>query len=219
MTWDKVMIPYAFCRGPASRLGDGEFRVLVAMWCLAGRSPVRGSLMLTNELALSPADIAREAPATEANVGVAIAALLELGELETDLAGVLRFTRWSEINPTPRRSDTREAWAERKRRQRESARVSDRQAEAEGRAPQLVITERPLHVLPDVFPAMPAGGRRRDQQQWRADAQAWLDRHLPHVPLEVAAFAATRSNGPATPGALAAHPYVVRYAPPQEATG
>lgn len=217
------MIPYGFCRGAASRLDDGEFRVYVAMWCLAGGSPVRGSLMLTDGVALTVEDIAREAPARRETVENAILALVDLGELVRDPGGALRFTRWSEINPAPKPSETREAWAERKRRQRASARASERQAETEGRTPQLTMTERssrPLHAVEDVFPTAPAGGRQRDRDRFIAHATDWLiDNGLGHIPVAVAEHAATHTDRPATPGMLRAHPYVTAYAPGREATG
>lgn len=217
------MIPYSFCRGAASRLDDGEFRVYVAMWCLAGCSPVRGSLMLTDGVPLTTDDIAREAPAARETVENAILALVDLGELVRDLAGALRFTRWSEVNPNPRPSETREAWRERKGRERARKLAEKQRAETEGRAPQLTMTERssrPLHAVQDVFPTAPAGGRQRDRDRFIAHATDWLiDNGLGHIPVAVAEHAATHTDRPATPGMLRAHPYVTAYAPGREATG
>lgn len=118
--FDRIMLAQRTCRSrKIRRLDDGEFRAFIGALCLAGESPVRGALLVSQGEPATAEDIADE---TGVSDEVAEATLTKLEKLETltrdeDL-GCLRFSNWDEFNPSPKPSESREAWRERKRKQR-----------------------------------------------------------------------------------------------------
>lgn len=106
------------------RLDDAEFRAFIAALCLAGESPMRGALLIAEGEPYSTQEIADEAGVSGEVAEASLSKLVKLGTLAPDEdLGCLRFTNWSTFNQEPRLrepkpSETREAWRERKRKQR-----------------------------------------------------------------------------------------------------
>lgn len=140
--FDRIMLAQRVCRSRTSRrLNDGEFRAYIAALCLAGQSPVRGYLLVSEAVPVTTEDIADEAGVEEAVAASAVGKLLDLETLGRDVErDCLRFLNWDEYNPAPRPSDSREATRERKRRQREREREQKRVREAAAKLPP---TEQP----------------------------------------------------------------------------
>jgi hypothetical protein len=80
---------------------------------------VRGALLVSQDEPATIEDIADESAVDDAVAKAMVDKLLKLGTLAEDEAlGCLRFSNWDQFNPAPKPSDTREAWRERKRKQR-----------------------------------------------------------------------------------------------------
>lgn len=152
--WDRVMLAQRVSRSRTiRRLDDAEFRSFIAALCLAGESPVRGCLLVSEGEPLTAHDIADEAGVDEAVVESMVSKLLQLDTLtRDDVRGCLRFVNWSNFNPAPRPSDSREATRERKRRQR--AREADKKRrEKDSRQTRMGRSGSALRTVDDAPPA------------------------------------------------------------------
>jgi hypothetical protein len=155
------MLSHGTCREPkVRRLNDAEFRAFVAALCMAGASPVRGQLLVTLNEPVTAADVADEARISEDDAQRALDKMQRLGALELDEStGALRFTNWHRYNPSPKPSDTPDAWRERKRRERARKRTERPQGQARPKP----VSARDGGGLP----TPPTGSRGRDRDHYR----------------------------------------------------
>lgn len=111
------------------RLSDGEFRAFVGMLCMAGESPIRGSLMVSEAQPATVAEVADFAKCKPKDVQSAIEKLAaaetilckELTVGGTIVVGkAITFMNWADFQPTPKASDSKESRRERKARSRDS---------------------------------------------------------------------------------------------------
>lgn len=101
------------------RLPPDERWVYVAgVLALAAQSPRRGWLLVADGLPATTADIAFEAGVSESVAASALESCRRFGLVTTD-GDVERPASWDTWQPAPRHSETRAAWKERKRRERE----------------------------------------------------------------------------------------------------
>jgi hypothetical protein len=92
---------------------------------LAAKSPTRGSLLIAPNEPVSLDDIAEQAGVTKAVAKTTLDKLTRLDVLEhdDDLGGLI-VVNWNDYQREPKASDSREAWRERKQRERDKANES-----------------------------------------------------------------------------------------------
>jgi hypothetical protein len=103
---------------------EHRWTVIAGVWALAGESPIRGYLLITEQEHVSDQDIAERAGVTLKVVRATLTQMRALAMLEWDENIRAEHVHdWHEHQPDPRPSDTREAWRDRKRRQRDKSRA------------------------------------------------------------------------------------------------
>lgn len=103
------------------RLSVAERWTFVAgVLSLAAKSPIRGALLIARGEPVSTDDIAEQAGVTKAIAQGAMDKLIRLDVLEWDeeIGGYI-VVNWNDYQREPKSSDSREAWRERKQRQRD----------------------------------------------------------------------------------------------------
>jgi hypothetical protein len=105
------------------RLTVGERWTFVAgVLALAAKSPTRGALLIAAGEPVSTEDIAEQAGVTKAVAKSTLDKLSRLDVLEwDDELGGLIVVNWNDYQREPKASDSREAWRERKQRERDKA--------------------------------------------------------------------------------------------------
>ncbi len=108
------------------RLTHAERWTFVAgILALAARSPIRGALLIARGEPADLEDIAEQAGVSKAVATSARHKLIQLDVLEWDEElGAYIVVNWSTYQREPKASDSREAWRERKQKQRDNANVS-----------------------------------------------------------------------------------------------
>lgn len=136
-------------------------------WCwvagvlaIAATSPERGALLIAQDEPATVEDIAEQAGVPKATAKATLTKLQRLGEIEHDAElGALVVTDWDKHQPSPRPSETTDAWRERKQRQRTRERDPDPPVPPEGHAD--VTRDAPRDV-----PAVSRGeGKVREEEQ------------------------------------------------------
>lgn len=105
------------------RLTVGERWTFIAgVLPLAAKSPIRGALLIAIGEPVSLDDIAEQAGVPKATAKTTLDKLTRLDVLEwDDELGGLIVVNWNTYQPEPKASDSREAWRERKQRQRDKS--------------------------------------------------------------------------------------------------
>jgi N-terminal phage replisome organiser (Phage_rep_org_N) len=164
---------------------------VMGVWSIAAQSPVRGYLFLTEDEPATEQDYA-----DEARVSVAIARstvkkmrVLHMIEMDEEM-GVEYVHDWHKHQKDPKPSESREAWAARKREQRANSKPVSRAGHADvprdigpSPAPGAEKSHTPLRegkgregkLIPPPDP--PKGGRKKDHDVWAEQMAAWLVEH------------------------------------------
>lgn len=168
--------------------------VVAGVWCLAAKSPVRGYLLVAENVPVEVDDVAEQAGVKVATARSTLQKMRELGMLERDEElGVEHIHDWHTHQPEPKSSETPEAWRERKRRQRARERngnvpsdvTRDSHDESRsghaGKSHPLKRREEKRRKDP---PNPPKGGRRREQEKFEGEIRKWTADEFPDLPLE-----------------------------------
>jgi hypothetical protein len=149
---------------------------------LAAQSPMRGSMLISDDEPVTPEDVAAEATIPLKDAKATLASLRRLGMLERDEHGIEWVHDWDKLNPDPKPSDSPVATRERKRRQRAKARghadvtrdVTPRGARdiAKCHAPE--VEEKKKNP-----PKAPQGGRTRDKTAYAEEVAEYAAYLLP----------------------------------------
>lgn len=156
--------------------------VVAGVWALAAKSPLRGYLLVAENVPVEVDDVAEQAGVKPAIARAALAKMRELGMLETDNeAGAEHVHDWHQHQREPKQSESREAWRERKRRQREEGR--DGHAVVTGNVPRDIrdmshpTREEKRREEKERPPLPPEGGRDRDWDSWEKEMAVWVVAH------------------------------------------
>ena len=148
-------------------------------WCyvagvlaLASESPVRGALLIAEDEPVTTADLADQAGVPRSTASSCVEKLTRLGKLEHDSElGCLIVVRWHSHQPEPKPSDSREAWRDRKQRQRDKAR-DGHAGHARDVTPMSRHEVKRREETPPLTPP-PGGKRTRNVKEWKETATAW----------------------------------------------
>lgn len=146
---------------PAPRLTVPE------RWCwiagvkaIASKSPIRGALLIALGEPATTDDIRRQADVPRATAKSTLDKLVRFGVLEhDDELGCLIFVDWHDEQREPKASDSREAWRDRKQKQRNVPRDVTRDNSA-GHEPNGHAVVTPLSPAVPFAPAREEGKRR-----------------------------------------------------------
>ena len=157
---------------------------VAGVWALAAKSPVRGYLLIAENVPVEPQDIAEQAGVKLSAVKSTLKKMRELGMLEADDELKTEHVHdWHIHQKEPKPSETREAWRIRKREQRAGKR------DGPGGVPSGVPRDTPSGVPPQreekrskekgITPPTPpqAGGRQRDHDRFEREMTEWVEQH------------------------------------------
>jgi hypothetical protein len=134
---------------------------------LASKSPVRGALLVAQREPVSFDDIAEQAGVPKATAKTTVDKLTRLDVLEwDDELGGLIVVNWNEYQREPKASDSREAWRERKQRERDKKTESRPDVTRDSHAnvtPVVPVDVTPLsHAAPFAHVSRDALAKRRE---------------------------------------------------------
>lgn len=110
---------------------------ITGVLALAAKSPIRGALLITESEPVTVADVAEQAGVSKGVAKATLDKLAALGMVRTDTAlGCQVVSNWTKYQKEPRPSETPEAWAERKRKQREKSPVEPNADERPANVPR-----------------------------------------------------------------------------------
>jgi hypothetical protein len=161
--------------------------VVAGVWALAAKSPVRGYLLIAENVAVEVDDVAAQAEVKPLTARRTLEKMRKLGMLEhDDELGAEHVHDWHQHQRDPKPSESREAWRERQRRKRDR----DRESRAQAVTTSRVTTGAESHPKreekrskgnnPPLPPA--SGGRQRDRDRFDRELAAWVAEELPQLP-------------------------------------
>lgn len=157
---------------------------LAGVWAIAAQSPIRGYLLITEDEPASEQDYATEANVTLAVARATVKKMRSLKMIERDEEMRAEHVHdWHEHQKDPKPSDSKEAWRQRKRRQRAGETPSHADVPRDTRdlsreSPDPLREEKKRELPPNP----PTGGRKRDRDLYEKQIKAWVAEHFPNHP-------------------------------------